>query len=134
MTDEIRDQVRSLLLTLWEAEGKPGVKSWAIYVALTFAINKNPEVNKREIWGLIKDEYVKNIREKFPEQEEPGQSYRRMSGDAFEMFVEEYLNSNVKLRQEGLKAVRLSGKDFTRLAVHLNVNLRPKDVDRFSKA
>ena len=128
---EIADQVRSLLLTLWEAERKPSVKAWAIHVALTFAINKKPDVNKRDIWKLIQDEYVGNLLAKFPDQREPGQSYRRASGDAWEMFVEEYLNSNDTLRREGLRAVRLSGKDFNRLASSLEVELRPKDIDLF---
>ena len=128
---EIADQVRTLLLTLWEAERKPSVKAWAIHVALTFAINKNPDVNKRDIWKLIQDEYVGNLLTKFPDQREPGQSYRRASGDAWEMFVEEYLNSNDTLRREGLRAVRLSGEDFNRLASSLEVELRPKDIDLF---
>lgn len=128
---EAADQVRSLLLTLWEAERKPSVRAWAIHVALTFAINKNPEVNKRDIWKLIQDEYVENLRDKFPDQREPGQSYRRASGDAWEMFIEEYLNSNDRLRKEGLRAIRLRGEDFDRLAAALKVNLRPTDVDIF---
>ena len=128
---DIADEVRSLLLTLWQAEGKSGVKAWAIHVALTFAINKDPTVNKRDIWKLIQDEYVSNLRERFPDQQEPGQSYRRASGDAWEMFVEEYLNSNEKLRQEGIRAVRLRGEDFNRLITALDVELRPKDIDFF---
>ncbi len=47
------------------------------------------------------------------------------------MFVEEYLNSNDRLRKEGLRAVRLHGEDFKRLTAALNVDLRPKDVDFF---
>ena len=61
---EIADEVRSLLLTLWKAERKPGVRAWAIHVALTYAINEDPTVNKREIWKLIQDEYVSNLRKK----------------------------------------------------------------------
>ena len=128
---EVSDQVRSLLLTLWEAERKPNVRAWAIHVALTFAINKHPEVNKRDIWKLIQDEYIGNLRDKFPDQREPGQSYRRASGDAWEMFIEEYLNSNDRLRKEGLRAMRLRGEDFERLAAALGVDLRPRDVDIF---
>ena len=116
--------------------GKPNVslgsRHGAIHVALTYAINEDPTVNKRDIWTLIKNEYVANLRERFPDQEEPSQSYRRTSGDAWEMFVEEYLNSNDKLRQEGLRAVRLRGQDFKRLVAALNIDgLRPKDVDFF---
>ena len=128
---EVIDEVRSLLLTLWKAEGKPGVKAWAIHIALTYAINEDPSVNKRDIWKLIQDEYVANLHERFPDQAEPSQSYRRASGDAWEMFVEEYLNSNDRLRKEGLRAVRLHGEDFKRLTAALNVDLRPKDVDFF---
>ena len=69
--------------------------------------------------------------ERFPDQAEPSQSYRRASGDAWEMFVEEYLNSNDRLRKEGLRAVRLQGEDFKRLTAALNVDLRPMDVDFF---
>ena len=128
---EIADEVRSLLLTLWKAERKPGVRAWAIHVALTYAINEDPSVNKRDIWKLIQDEYVANLQERFPDQAEPSQSYRRASGDAWEMFVEEYLNSNDRLRKEGLRAVRLQGEDFKRLTASLNVDLRPRDVDFF---
>ena len=128
---EIANEVRSLLLTLWKAERKPGVRAWAIHVALTYAINEDPSVNKRDIWKLIQDEYVANLQERFPDQAEPSQSYRRASGDAWEMFVEEYLNSNDRLRKEGLRAVRLQGEDFKRLTAALNVDLRPRDVDFF---
>lgn len=128
---EIADEVRSLLLTLWKAERKPGVRAWAIHVALTYAINEDPSVNKRDIWKLIQDEYVANLQERYPDQAEPSQSYRRASGDAWEMFVEEYLNSNDRLRKEGLRAVRLQGEDFKRLTAALNVDLRPRDVDFF---
>ncbi len=131
MGNDIATQVRTLLLTLWEAQNHPGVKAWAIHVALTFAINKDPTVNKRDMWKLIQDEYVKNLHQKFPDQAEPGQSYRRTSGDAWELFVEEYLNSNKVLSRRGMRAVRLSGEDFTRLATALGVDLRPKDVDLF---
>ena len=127
----ISEEVRSLLLTLWQAERKPGVKAWTIHIALTYAINKDPSVNKREIWKLIQDEYIANLRERFPDQREPSQSYRRASGDAWEMFVEEYLNSNNYLRKVGIRAVRLNGEDFKRLIAAQEVDLRPKDVDFF---
>ena len=128
----ISNQVRTLLLTLWEAERKPSVRAWAIHIALTFAINKYPEVNKREIWKLIQDEYTAHLQYAFPDQREPGQSYRRASGDAWEMFVEDYLNSNDTLRQEGIRAVRLTGSDFDNLMNALGTQtLRPRDVDFF---
>ena len=130
--NEVAHQIRSILLTLWEAERKPSVRAWAIHIALTFAINKNPGINKREIWKIIQDEYVGNLQSTFPGQQEPGQSYRRASGDAWEMFVEEYLNSNDRLRQEGIRTVRLGGEDFDRLTAALGADsLRPKDVDLF---
>ena len=100
------DEVRRLLLTLWAAERKPGVRAWAIHIALTYAINKDPAINKREIWKLIQDEYTKHLPEHFPDQQEPSQSYRRASGDAWEMFVEEYLNTNELLRREGIRSRR----------------------------
>ena len=129
---DISSQVRTLLLILWEAERKPSVRAWAIHVALTFAINKYPQVNKRDIWKLIQDEYTAHLQSAFPLQREPGQSYRRASGDAWEMFVEEYLNSNDVLRREGIRAVRLSGADFTNLMAALGTEqLRAKDVDFF---
>lgn len=128
---ELANQVRTLLMTLWEAERKPGVRAWAIHVALTFAINKDPAVNKREIWKLISDEYIENLRSRFPSQRDPAQSYRRASGDAWEMFVEEYLNSNDTLKKRGLRAVRLTGEDFSRLASSLELDIRPRDVDLF---
>ncbi len=129
---EISKQVRTLLLTLWEAEGKPNVRAWAIHVALTFAINKYPEVNKHDIWKLIQDEYTAHLQDAFPDQREPGQSYRRASGDAWEMFVEEYLNSNVALRKERVRAIRLGGADFNNLMAALGTEgLSSKDIDFF---
>ena len=130
MTD-IAEEVRGLLVTLWAAERKPGVRAWAIHIALTYAINKNPVINKREIWKLIQDEYTKHLPEHFPDQQEPSQSYRRASGDAWEMFVEEYLNTNEQLRHEGIRAVRLRGADFKRLTGALALDLRPRDIDFF---
>lgn len=128
---EISDGVRNILLTLWEAKNKPGLKAWAIHVALTYAINRDPNVNKRELWKLIKDEYVANLLKRFPDQVEPGQSYRRAAGDAFEMFVEEYLNTNDTLIKNGIRAVSLSGEPFARLVDSLNVDVRVRDVDLF---
>lgn len=128
---DLPDEVRGLLTTLWQAEGKPSVRAWAIHVALTFAINKNPGVNKREIWKLIENEYITNLRESFPEQREPAQSYRRASGEAWEMFVEDYINSNTMLKKRGLRAVQLSGEDFRRLVSSLDLSIRPRDVDLF---
>ncbi len=130
-TNSVSEQVRALLLTLWEAQGKPHVKAWAIHVALTYAINRDPGVNKRDIWQLIHDEYIQHLHERFPDQKEPGQSYRRESGAAWEMFVEEYLNSNDVLRKEGIRAVSLSGDDFKRLTTSLGIDLRPMDIDLF---
>ncbi len=130
-TDDITEKVKALLLTLWEAQGKPHVKAWAIHVALTYAINRNPGVNKRDIWKLINDEYVAHLRQRFPGQVDPGQSYRRESGAAWEMFIEEYLNSNTVLRREGIRAVSLGGADFNRLTRSLEIELRPRDVDIF---
>ena len=133
MNDIIADQIRTILTTLWEAEHKPGVRAWAIHVALTFAINKDPSINKRDIWELIKREYTDNLQASFPNQEDPGQSYRRAGGDAWEMFVQEYLNSNDILRQKGLRAVRLKGEDFDALVANLALSsvVRPLDVDLF---
>ena len=129
--EHIAEQVRGLLTTLWQAERKPGVRAWAIHVALTFAINKHPNVNKRDLWKLIQTEYVGNLQASFPDQAEPGQSYRRAAGDAWEIFVEEYINSNVVLRKEGIRAVQLQGTDFTNLAKSLDVEIRTRDVDLF---
>jgi hypothetical protein len=99
---------------------------------LSFAINKYPGVNKRDIWKLIQEEYTGNLLGTFPDQVEPGQSYRRASGDAWEMFVEEYINSNQTLRKEGIRAVRLVGEDYSRLVTSLDATeLRPRDVDFF---
>lgn len=131
MTTEIVDKVRLLMTTLWEAQRKPNARAWAIHVALTYAINMDPNVNKRDIWKSIQEEYEANLRISFPEQKDAAQSFRRTSGDAWEMFVEDYLNSNDVLRREGVRAVRLSGEDFNNLTVALDVEVRPKDIDFF---
>ena len=62
---DVTEQVKSLLLTLWEAQSKPHVKAWAIHIALTYAINRDPNVNKRDVWQLIHDEYIRHLRERF---------------------------------------------------------------------
>ena len=73
-----------------------------------------------------------HLRDAFPDQAEPGRSYRRAAGDAWEMFVEEYINSNDLLRREGIRAVSLSGSDFENLMAALGVSdVRPRDVDLF---
>lgn len=131
MNTDITEKIRSILTTLWEADAKPGARAWAIHVALTYTINVDPKVNKRDVWKLIQEEYEENLRIAFPDQKDAAQSFRRTSGDAWEMFVEDYLNSNVVLRKEGVRAVRLSGKDFDNLVDALDVELRPKDVDFF---
>ena len=130
-TSNVNEQVKGLLLTLWEAQNKPHVKAWAIHVALTYAINRDANVNKRDVWQMNHDEYIQHLRERFPDQQDPGQSYRRESGAAWEMFVQEYLNSNDVLRKAGIRAVSLSGADFEGLTASLGVDLRPMDVDLF---
>ena len=133
MEDRLRQRVEELIVILLEASGMTGVKAWAMEIAFLYATARAPEANKAEVWQHIKQAYVRHVRDSFPDQEDPSQSFRRASGDAFEGFVEEYLNSSGSLMSAGIRAVRLRGEDFERLkkALGLERELRPKDVDLF---
>jgi hypothetical protein len=120
-----------LLTILLEAVEKEGVKAWAIHTAFAYAIDKEPSINKAELWELIKDVYKKSLPLSFPDQEDPGQSFRRTGGDAFEAFIYSYLNESPVLKEKGIRVVRLSGDDFKKLIKRLGLNLRPKDIDMF---
>lgn len=125
------NKLRDLLVLLLEAVNKEGVKAWAIQTALAYALGREPQANKRDVWKLIQSIYQTELRRSFPDQEDPGQSFRRASGDAWEAFVQDYINSNPILQKEGVRAVRLQGDDFRKLTRALGIQLRPKDVDMF---
>lgn len=129
--DGAADRLRSLLVLLLEATNKEGVKAWAIQTALTYALGREPQANKRDVWKLIQSIYQSEVRRSFPDQEDPGQSFRRASGDAWEGFIQDYINSNPTLQKAGIRAVRLQGDDFSKYMRALGSGLRPKDVDMF---
>lgn len=131
MDGALAERVKTVLLMLLEATQMEGVKAWAMQIAFRYAIEFDPTVNKRDVWKLIEGIYEENIRQVFPQQRDPAQSFKRVSGDAFEMFIYEYLNANRVLQREGIRAVRLKGRDFQRLMSRLGLPLRPKDIDLF---
>lgn len=131
MQDALRASVQTLLLTLLEATDKEGVKAWAMQIAFEYALARSPSLNRRDIWKLIEQVYEENVRQSFPDQHDPAQSFRRASGDAFEAYVQAYINSNTLLQNEGVQAVRLRGKDFIGLTNRLSLPLRVKDIDLF---
>lgn len=128
---DAQDRLRALLVLLLEAVNKEGVKAWAIQTALTYALGREPKANKKQVWKLIQSIYQNELRTSFPDQEDPAQSFRRASGDAWEAFVHDYINSNPTLQKEGIRAVRLQGDDFRKLMKSVGLSLRPKDVDMF---
>jgi len=135
---KLAQKVESVLLTLLEATEMEGVKAWALQIAFTYARECAPSANPKELWKFIESVYEGRLRDVFPAQVDPAQSFKRASGDAFEVFVQEYLNSNPRLQEEGIRAVRLRGQDFRNLVNRRNLRhamsgrpLSPKDVDIF---
>ena len=131
MDQGVKTEVESLLLTLVRASGMAGVKAWAVSVAFRYLLERLPGINPVEAWKAIEEIYESRIREAFPDQRDPAQSFKRVSGDAWESFVEAYINENHALKNEGVKASRLTGKDFEKLMARLDLTLRPKDIDMF---
>lgn len=134
MTDPEFEKAKQLLLILLEATGMESIKQWALQVTFQYCLERFPDTNSTELWTRIKEVYTKNLLVSFPEQEEPGQSYRRASGDAFETYLIEYLNSIDILEKAGIRALQLKGKAFTNFISSLNLNpddIRERDVDIF---
>lgn len=134
MTNAEFEKVKQLLLILLEATEMERVKQWALQVAFQYCLERFPDVNSTLLWTKIKEVYTKNLRLSFPEQEEPGQSYRRASGDAFETYLIEYLNNIPALEKTGIRALRLKGDAFVNFmnSLGLTINdIREKDVDIF---
>jgi len=123
---------KTVMLTLLHATEMSGSKAWALETAFAYVLGRDPHTDKREAWKELQDIYQKNLTTIYPDQEDPAQSFRRVSGDAFEAFVEGYLNSNEQLKREGIRAVRLRGEDFDQLMQRLGIDdLEPKDIDMF---
>lgn len=135
---KVKGEIESLLLVLLKAADMVRVKAWALHIAFVYAINRWKEMNPTEIWKIIEEVYEANLRREFPNQKDTAQSFRRASGDAFESFLEGYLNSNYLLQKEGIRAVKLIGEDFDRLIQGMGLRhpqqgrpLEPRDVDIF---
>ncbi|HXG38397.1 MAG TPA: hypothetical protein VNL36_06480 [Bacteroidota bacterium] len=128
------DKLQQLLVILLEANKMERVKQWALHVAFQYALERYPNVNSTELWTTLKRIYTSNLRLSFPDQEEPGQSYRRASGDAFETYLIEYLNNIPFLEKAGIRALRLKGEAFSNFIRSLGFSpndMREKDVDIF---
>ena len=127
-------KIKQLLLLLLEATEMDSVKQWALQVTFQYSLERFPSANSTELWTKIKEIYTKNLHQSFPEQEEPGQSYRRASGDAFETYLIEYLNNIPALEKAGIRALRLKGNAFLNFVTSLGLltnEIREKDVDIF---
>jgi len=129
-----QEKIKQLLLLLLEANEMESVKQWSLHITFQYCLERFPEINGKELWVLIKNIYTQNLRLSFPEQEEPGQSYRRASGDAFESYLIEYLNNIPAVEKAGIRAIRLKGDAFKNFVSSLNLStdeIREKDVDIF---
>ncbi|MGD0589494.1 MAG: hypothetical protein ABSA44_01685 [Bacteroidota bacterium] len=134
MNDQELDKIKQLLLLLLEATEMESIKQWALQVVFQYSLERFPDVNGTELWTCIKKIYTENLRMSFPNQEEPGQSYRRASGDAFETYLIEYLNNIPALEKSGVRAIRLKGESFNNFINSLGLSadeMREKDVDIF---
>lgn len=134
MTTIDLEKLKQLLLLLLEATEMESVKQWALHVTFQYALERFPEANVTELWTRLKEIYTKHLHVSFPQQEEPGQSYRRASGDAFEAYLIEYLNSIAAIQKAGVRAVRLKGEAFSNFVRSLGLStneVREKDVDIF---
>ncbi len=134
MTKEESEKIKQLLLLLLEATNMESVKEWALYVTFQYCLARFPEVNSTQLWKIIKEIYTQNLRQSFPDQEEPGQSYRRSSGDAFETYLIEYLNNIKVIEKAGIRALRLKGEALKNFISSLGLttnDIREKDVDIF---
>lgn len=128
------EKIKQLLLLLLEATEMESIKQWALHVTFQYSLERFPTMNGTELWTKIKEVYTKNLHLFFPDQEEPGQSYRRVSGDAFETYLIEYLNNIPALEKEGIRALRLKGNAFNNFITSLGLStneIREKDVDIF---
>jgi len=127
-------KIKQLLLLLLEATEMESIKQWALQVTFQYSLERFPSTNGTELWTKIKEIYTKNLHQSFPDQEEPGQSYRRASGDAFETYLIEYLNNIPVLEKAGIRALRLKGNAFLNFVTSLGLStndIREKDVDIF---
>jgi hypothetical protein len=134
MISSEQEKIKQLLVLLLEANKMESVKQWSLQITFQYCLERFPEVNSKELWVLIKQIYTHNLKLSFPDQEEPGQSYRRASGDAFESYLIEYINNVSALERAGIRAVRLKGKAFENFISSLNLStdeIREKDVDIF---
>lgn len=128
------EKLKQLLLILLEATEMESVKQWALQVAFQYGLERYPNINGTELWTTLKNIYTSNLHISFPKQEEPGQSYRRASGDAFETYLIEYLNNIPALEKAGIRALRLKGDAFSNFMRSLGFStndMREKDVDIF---
>ena len=110
------------------------VKQWALQITFQYGLERFPQINSTELWTRIKEIYTKHLHLSFPTQEEPGQSYRRASGDAFETYLIEYLNNIPALEKAGIRSLRLRGEAFSNFMKSLGISrgdIREKDVDIF---
>jgi len=128
---EFKADLQILLSLLLRARNVQRAKAWSIATTLTWALGRRPDLNPTEAWNTIKEAYQANLKAASPEQEGPARSFRRASGQAFELFVLYYLNSNPVLTKRGIRAVELAGDDFDALMHQLDLQLRPKDINIF---
>jgi|GEM_PF-2946268 len=129
-----QEKIKQLLLLLLEATKMESVKQWSIHITFQYCLERFPEINSKDLWVIIKQIYTQNLKLSFPDQEEPGQSYRRTSGDAFESYLIEYINNVPTIEKAGISAIRLKGNAFENFITSIGLSIediREKDVDIF---
>lgn len=129
-----KEKIKQLLVLLLEANEMESVKQWSLHITFQYCLERFPKINSKDLWVNIKEIYTQNLKLSFPEQEEPGQSYRRASGDAFESYLIEYINTIPAIEKAGIRAIRLRGNAFENFISSLNLSIeeiREKDVDIF---
>lgn len=134
MSNIEQEKIKQLLLLLLEATNMESVKQWSIHITFQYCLERFPDINSKDLWVLIKQIYTQNLKLSFPDQEEPGQSYRRTSGDAFESYLIEYINNIPAIEKAGISAIRLKGNAFENFINSIGLSteeIREKDVDIF---
>lgn len=82
----------------------------AILGAFRLGLDRAPAVNPSDLWHhIIYRHYKRVISTHRPRVDDPGQSWRRASGAAFQIYVQDYYNARLGERGDGITLRSLSG-------------------------
>ncbi len=106
--------------------------NWAaILASFRLGLQLAPKVNPSDLWHhIIYRHYTAIIRMRRARVDDPGQSWRRASGAAFQVFIQDYYNA--RLAGDGISLRSLSGKkdeEETLSRMGLLGAFRPAKVD-----